>query len=73
MNRFAIKLTIVDGFKSSVHWLYVHPSGSYYKDVEDFKDATLLYSEEEVEKWLEKIKKNKHIGPFITEVVKVKE
>lgn len=49
MKRYAVKLTLIKGFVSGVKWLYISPSGSYYKDVDDYKDATLLYSEESAE------------------------
>ncbi len=71
MKRYAVKLVLVDGFKSRVKWLYISPSGSYYKDVDGMDNATLLYSEEAAKEWCEKIKKNRAIGPFITEIVEV--
>lgn len=69
MKRYAVKLTLIKGFVSRVKWLYISPSGSYYKDVDDFNEATLLYYEESAEEWCEKIRANKHIGPFLTEIV----
>lgn len=67
-----MKLTLVKGFGRRVKWLYVSPAGSYYKDVDDYDDATLLYSEESAEEWCEKIHKNRAIGPFLTEIVEVR-
>lgn len=72
MKRYAVKLTLIKGFVSGVKWLYISPSGSYYKDVDDYKDATLLYSEESAEEWCEKIRKNRAIGSFLTEIVEVR-
>lgn len=69
--RYAVKMVLVNGLINRVKWLYIHPSGSYYKDVDGMDNATLLYSKESAEEWCEKIKKNRAIGPFITEIVEV--
>lgn len=72
MKRYAVKLTLIKGLVSKVKWLYISPSGSYYKDVDDYKNATLYIPRNRQKSGVKKIRKNRAIGPFLTEIVEVR-
>ena len=68
MKRYILRLTYDFG-DHPVRYLYVHKSGTWYKDTKEIDAATRFYEKEVVEEYQNKVRKNPHYEFYSTDIL----
>lgn len=68
MKRYILRITYDFG-NHPVRYIYVHNSGSWYRDTKDIDAATRFYEKEVAEEYFDKIRKNPHYEFYYPEIL----
>lgn len=68
MKRYILRITYDFG-SHPVRYIYVHNSGSWYRDTKEIDAATRFYEKEVAEEYFEKVRRNPHYEFYYPEIL----